>query len=159
MKKILMFIALILICFGIKAQSEKADICYVKTGDHVYFGQDLKIGIIQTRIILADGTVEKVKNRDVKAFMHDGKLYELMPVICAKHDTVCLALMEFIASKSGMKLYRYYCTRDENNPRYIYFVFKDGKFYSRVEDAESAKEVLPKFGIKVKVQNLGLAFN
>jgi hypothetical protein len=67
MKRSIAITALILICFGIKAIASEPDYCYVKTADKTYFGLDLKIGLIHTRIVQPDGTFAEVNNRDVIA--------------------------------------------------------------------------------------------
>jgi len=136
--------ALVLVFFGIRAYAGEPA-CYVKAGDKVYFGQDIKLGVIHTRIISPDGTVIKVHNRDIKAYMHDNRLFQVMPVICGKNDTVCQAMMEFLAVKSGLSLYRYDCP---NHCDVYFFVFKDGKFYQRI-DQEQAQAELARFGVKV----------
>jgi len=122
-----------LICFGIKAIAGSDDACYVKTGDKVYFGQDLKMGLTHVKIISPDGTVVKVNNHDITAYKHHNKLYELLPVICEKGDTICKAFLE--------------CCEGCNVVKYAYFVFKDGKYYLRI-DKYNADAIMPFFGIK-----------
>jgi len=177
MKKSIVIAALVLICFGIKAfaQSEdisyvgttdktypdkgiitapaktndfSEDICYVKTADNVYFGQDMKIGLVKTKIISVEGSVTEVKNNKITAYMHENKLYELLPVFCERNEIICYAMMEYITSRSGLNLYRY-CCYDGGDPRYGYFVFKNKKLYLRVEQ-NNALAILPFFGVAVK---------
>jgi len=137
---------LVLLCFGIKTVATKPDVCYVKTADKVYFGQDVKVRMIYTKIISSDGTVQKVKTNDVKAYMHDNKLFECMPLICPDGDTLCHAFMEKMSSRSGLNLYRYKCC-SECGVTCIYFVYKDDKLYLRVNQM-NAESILPFFGIK-----------
>ena len=64
MKKSIFLVAVMLICFGIKTfAGNPDDICYVKTADKVYFGQDIKMGLVYTKVISADGTVAKLKTK------------------------------------------------------------------------------------------------
>jgi len=176
MKKSIVIAALVLICFGIKAfaQSEdisyvknddkvyvgqdmkmgpvetnniSEDICYVKTADKVFFGQNMKIGLVKTKISTAEGSVTEVKNNKIIAYMHENKLYELLPVVCERNDTVCYAMMEYITSRSGLRLYRY-CCYDGGDSKYGYFVFKNNKLYLRV-DQNNALAILPFFGVEV----------
>ena len=147
-KNWVLIIALTLICFGFKAIAVNPDdVCYVKTADKVYFGQDVKMGLVYTKVISADGTVAKLKTKEIKAVMHENKLYELLPVVCERYDTLCYAMLEYVTSRSGLKLYKYCCVagRDE---KYGYFVFKDNKFYLRV-DQNNAVAILPFFGIEL----------
>jgi hypothetical protein len=146
MKKSILFIALLLICFGLKSIAANPDVCYVKTSDKVYFGQDVKIGMIHTKIISDDGTVRKIKNNDVLAYMHENKLYELLPVICEKGDTICKALMEQLSSRGDFKLYKYKC-QESGYEQCAYFVFKDGNLYLKINQL-NADSILPFFGLK-----------
>jgi len=147
MKKTIVIIAIILTSFGIKAMAEGESISYVKTGKNVFFGHDLKIGLFNTRIISDEGSITKVANRDIVAYKHQSRLFEYLPVVCESKDTICYAMMEYIATRGGLKLYRY-CCYDEKDPRYSFFVFKNNKFYLGINE-KNAESTLPFFGIKV----------
>ena len=154
MKNSILIIALILICFGIKAIASEPDLCYVKTADKVYFGTDIKMGLLHTRIVLPDGTFAEVDNRDITAYKDHNKLCLLMPVICNNSDTLCFELMEYVTTKNGYLVYKYCCSRDTEDDRLTtcakknyFFVFKDGKFYRRIDEEQT--EALAAFGIKV----------
>lgn len=147
MKKSIVIIALILICTGIQAMAGGESVNYVKAGGKVYFGKNIKFGLFNTKVIDADGTITKVPNRKVEACMHNSKLYERLPVVCENNDTTCLAMMEYITSRAGLKLYRY-DSYPEKKSRYEYFVFKDNKFYLRINQ-DNALSILPFFGVEV----------
>ena len=135
-----------LVCFSFKVIASDPDVCYVKTADKVYFGQDVKVRMIYTKIISSDGTVIKIKTNDVKSYMHDNKIYESLPLICMDGDTLCHAFMEKMASRSGLNLYRYKCCSD-CGVNCVYFVYKNQKLYLRVNQM-NAESILPFFGIK-----------
>jgi hypothetical protein len=147
MKKSFAIIAFILLCFGINVMAGGESTSYVKANGKVYFGQDLKTGLLKMKIISSDGSVIKVSNRDVEAYMHDSRLFERLPVVCDNNEILCEAMMEYITSRSGLKLYRYFHT-EMNVSSYSYYVFKDGKFYLRIDET-NAEATLPFFGIKV----------
>jgi len=154
MKKSIVIIAVMLISFGIKAMAGNDDDCYLKTADKLYFGKDIKVGLTHTKIIYPDGTLTEVLNRDITAYRHHNKVYMMMPVICDKNDTLCLAMMEHISSKKGFSVYCYRCCDKDfyfydpgNVYKNIFFVYKDGKFYKRIEEDQT--EALKSFGIKV----------
>jgi len=151
MKKSIVLIALLLACFGMQAQPQKADFCYIKAGDKVYFGKDIVTGLIHTRVVLPDGLFAEFDNREITAYKHHDKLYMLMPVICDKSDTLCLAMMEYITSKSGYMVFRYCCSTEEDRlteaKRNYFFVYKEGKFNCRI--SEDQTDALLSFGIKV----------
>jgi hypothetical protein len=147
MKRSILMTALILICFGIKAIAAGPDVCYVKTADKVIFGKDVKKGMVYTKIISSDGTITKVANNEIKSYMHEGKRFDLLPLICPDtKDTLCYAFMEYMTSKSGLKLYRYECCELRDHIM-VYMVYKDEKLYLRVTPY-NAESILPFFGIK-----------
>ena len=145
MKKSLIIMALLLVCFVAGAIAGGESTSYVKTGDHVYFGQNLKKGLFNTKIISSDGTVTKISNRDVVAYMHNSRLFEYLPVIGESNNIMSHSMMEYVTTKSGLNLYRYDCPSGLET-KSCYFIFKDGKFYLRV-DPKNALTVLPFFGI------------
>jgi len=147
MKTSIAIVAFLLISFGLQAIPGGDDISYVKTDNKVYFGQDVKMGMFNTKVIASDGAVTKVRNKDVTAYMHDAKLYESLPLVCDSKDKACFALMEYVTTRGGLNLYRYCCYRD-SSPKYQYYVYKGGEYHLRI-DQKNAKTVLPFFGIKV----------
>jgi len=151
MKKSIVIIALVFACFGINAIAANEYDCYLQAGGKVYYGQDLKIGLVHTRIVLPDGTFAEVDNRDITAYRHHDKFFMLMPVICNGSDTLCFAMMEFIKAKSGCTIFRYCCSGEEDRlteaKKNYFFLYKEGKFYRRIEEDQT--EALLAFGIKV----------
>ena len=154
MKKLILIAVLMLISFGIKAQTGNEYDCYIKAGDKVYIGTDLKMGLIHSKIKLPDGTVKEIYNRDITALRNHDKLYMMMPVICDKSDTLCMALMEYIKSSSDYDVFLYCCYdmvdhayRLDNVYKNVFFVYKDGKYYRRLNEDQT--EDLSDYGIKV----------
>jgi len=131
---------------------------YIKADGKVYFGSEIRTGLFKTRITHADGTSTKFSNGTIEAMLNKGKAYELLPVVGKKNKVVCHALMEFVAAKNGLRLYRYNCYSehcdlangiiDKAHPQSIFYVFKDGKFHLLV-DSDNAASILPFFGIEV----------
>jgi hypothetical protein len=154
MKKSILIFALMIVCFGVKAIAGNEGDCYIKTADKTYVGNDLKFGLSHTKIYFADGNFVKVKNSDIMAYRNHDKLYMLLPVVCNNTDTLCLAMMQYITSKSGgYVVFSYCCATGEfedrltNAKKNHFFVFKDGKYYRRIEEDQT--EALAAFGIKV----------
>jgi len=151
MKRSILIIAFMFVCFGIKSIAANPDDCYLKSGDKVYVGKDIKEGLIHTRIILQDGTTVEVDNHDISAYRHHNKVYMLMPVICNYRDTLCFAMMEYISSKNGFSIFRYCCRTDQdeltNAQVSHFFIYKNGKFYRRIDEDQT--EALAAFGIKM----------
>jgi hypothetical protein len=157
MKKSILITALIMLAYGTMAYAGEK-VCYLTANGNTYFGMNLKQGLFKTKIVSTDGKMFKVKNREIDAFSDGNHLYEKLPVICENNDTVCMAMMEYLTSREGLKLYRYTCFYEDNDAststfkkaseHYGYFVFKDGKFYLRI-DEKNASEAFPFFGIDV----------
>jgi len=147
MKKSLFILALFLISFGAKAMVSDNSISYVKTGSEVYFGQDLKIGLFNYKLIISDGTVKKIPVREVVAYTHNSQHFEYLPVVNKLNVVSGYAMMEYVTQRNGLNLYRR-CCLDEKKEKYDFYVFKNGEFYLKV-DQENAKTTLPFFGIKL----------
>ena len=147
MKHSILIIALVFFGFLLKAMAEGETDSYVKTDSNVYFGQDLKMGLFNTRVFSSDGTVTKIPYHEIVAYMDNLRLFEYLPVVCERNDTTCYAMMEYVTSRSGLSLYRYDCY-DCKVKRSVYYVFKGNKFHLRI-DQKNASTTLPFFGIKV----------
>jgi len=145
MKKSIFLIALMLLCFSMKIFAGKDDPCFVKVGDKVYAGKDLKIGTIYTKLYLDDGTMTKFRNNEITAYRHHDKMFMLLPVICEHNDTLCMAMMQYINTKAGFSVYKYCCPDNGD----LFFVYKDNKFYRRINSA-IAKEELANYDIVVR---------
>jgi hypothetical protein len=145
MKKSLAIITLIFLCFGMEVMAGGYVTSYVKTKDQVYFGQDVRLGLFNYRVVSNDGTVTKVRNSEVMAYTKDSNLYENLPVFF--EDKASWQMLQFVTVKQGLSLYSINCYR-EKCTKSEYFVFKNGEFYLAV-DQRNAKTVLPFFGIKV----------
>lgn len=147
MKKSLAIFAIFLIGFGIIATAETSPFSYVKTDNAVYYGSDLKMGLFNMKIISSDGSVVKIPNQQVKAYQHNSRLFEYLPILCEKKDTICFSMMEYLTTRSGLKLYRC-CSHEQKETKYDFYVFKDNKFYLSI-NKQNAKAILPFFGIEV----------
>jgi hypothetical protein len=157
MKKSICIVIFIMMAIGIKVIAGEK-VCYVTSNGNTYFGKELRQGLFKTKIVSADGKVIKVKNKDIDAISDGKHLFEKLPMICENNDTVCMAMMEYLTSRDGLKLYRYTCYSEDNDPltntyqqvhqQFGYFVFKDGKFYLQI-DEKNAETTFPFFGIDV----------
>ena len=135
----------IVIFWGIRASGIAHDDCYLRAGDKIYFGEDIKIGPVHTRIIFTDGTSVKVDNHDVATYRHHNQMFMRLPVICEKNDTLCYAMMKYITTRDGISIFQFCCKHDDD----VFFEYKDGKFYRRL-NASEAKTELAQMGIKTK---------
>jgi hypothetical protein len=131
MKKLSVLLIMVMLVLMVKAGGEAT--AYVTIGSKTYF-------------------CEKVDSYSL-----NGRMFERLPVMCKDAPANCTALMEYITSRNGFRLYKY-CkvqehgdlsnnTYEKAHLEYMFFVFKDGKFYLPVT-AENAESILPFFGIK-----------
>ena len=157
MKKCLIIVVLCLLSAGLYA-ADKENISYVKTKGVTYFGTEVRPGLFNIRVITTDGSKVKVQNTEIQSVMHDGRLYELMPVVCKDNRVIRMAMMEYITSKDGLRLYRYSsCNKccelekgiiTNTDAGDVYYVFKDGKFFLRIDET-NAGATLSFFGLEI----------
>ncbi len=147
MKNSILIMALILISFGAKAVAGEKSTSYVKTDKEVYIGEDLKVGLFNTKVISLDGTVTKVPNRDVVAYMHNSRMFEYLPVTDKSNNTTSLVKMEYITTRGGLNLYRQ-CCYENDATKFDFYIYKSGEFHLYV-DKKNAPTTLPFFGIRV----------
>ncbi len=157
MKNVIVITALCLLTARLYA-AEKENVSYVKANGKTYFGIEVRTGIFKTRVIASDGQKVKVQNTEIQSVMHDGRLFELMPVVSRNNKVIRMAMMEYITSKDGLRLYRYNyynnCSRLEKgiitntDPDDVFYVFRDGKFYLRIDES-NAESALPFFGLNI----------
>ena len=158
MKKLVFITMMLMVAIGLKLFAAN-EISYVKANGKIYLGTEVKFGLSNTRITTLEGKIVKVPNARVEAYMHNDRLFERLPVVCQDNAVACMALMEFVASRSGLRLYRYSSIYEDMDPlankfekakeHYDYYVFKDGMFYLLIT-RKNAATVLPFFGLDIK---------
>jgi len=151
-------VALMMMVFALAAKAGSESVSYVKAGGKTYFCRDLKQGLFRAGLLMDDGTILKVPFTKIDAYQCKGHLYERLPLMCDNSKPGCTALMEFITTRNGLRLYKYCqygeCCDPARNvynkaqPQFLYTVFKDGRFYLKI-DQQNAASVLPFFGIEV----------
>lgn len=156
MKRTLVLLAAI---FFALATQVAGKISYVTTGDKTYFSEDVKVGYTNVRITDENGIKLKMHLKNVDSYMIDGKLYDRLPLVCRNGNVKCTALLELVAFRNGLRLYKYYsegtnddlgcCFIDGSENQAMYFVYKDGNLYLRV-DEKNAETVFPFFNMKLK---------
>ena len=156
MKKLSLLLILVMSVLLLKAGGES--VSYVTFNGKTYFGEKVKQGLFNMTLTLSDGTIMKVPLKKVDAYSTNGHLFERLPVMCQNAPENCTALMEYVTSRNGFRLYKYSVVQEHgelyNNSyekahmEYGFFVFKDGKYHLEVTQ-KNAESVLPFFGIEV----------
>lgn len=131
---------------------------YVIAKGKTYICNKVIIGPANTKIYNAAGEVTKIPCSLVESFMQDNKVFVKLPVINKGNDTLGLAFMQYLSSRSGLQLYRY-CSRCLQydplesviapvNMVFRYYVFKGSKFFMLLDET-NADSYLAFFGVKV----------
>jgi hypothetical protein len=126
--------------------------------DKTYFCDKLIIGISGAKIYNAAGEITKIPGKSIKSFIKNGQVFVKLPVVSRWNDTIGMAFMQLISSRSGLQLFRYCsnCLRYdpvENaiapaNPVYRYYVFKGGR-YLLLLDENNSQAFFDFFNVKV----------
>jgi hypothetical protein len=160
MKKLIAILLLVMFAFTLEARNdpESSNVNYVKSGDKIWLCEKMKSGLFALNIRMEDQGTLKIPFREVDSYFCNGRLFERLPVIYEGAPSGSTALMEYITSRNGLRLYKYCkygeCGELVNNTyekahlQFTYFIFRGGKFYLEV-DQKNAPTVLPFFGIKV----------
>lgn len=156
MKNLFVMLTLILSFLFLKAGEKTTN--YVTYEGKTYFCQKATPGLFNMNLTMDDGTILKVPIKKVDAYSCNGRLFERLPVMCEGATANCTALMEYVTSRNGFRLYKYCkvqehgnlydCTYQKAHKETTYFVYKDGKFHMQVTK-ENAESVLQYFNIKV----------
>ncbi len=156
MKKLSAFLILFMSVLLLRAGGDASS--YVTVNGKTYFCQTVKSGLLNMNLTMSDGSIIKVPLKKVDSYSCNGRLFERLPVRCKWAPANCTALMEYVTSRSGLRLYKYCkvqehgelydCSYKNAHMEFEYFVFKNGKFYLHVTQ-DNAASVLPFFGIQV----------
>ena len=149
MKKVVMLFALFMLFF---AGSTLGAMNYVIIEGKTYFSDEVKMGLSRIKLVTDEGWVLKAPLKKVEACMVEGKVFERVPVVCCNGKFRCMALLELVSTRNGLRLYKMHsCDSalgcvfcDKQNRESIYMVYKDGKLHLRI-NRENAATVLAFF--------------
>jgi hypothetical protein len=156
MKKLSVLLVLVMSVLMLKAGGEAAS--YVTFDGKTYFCQKITPGLFNLNLTMDDGTIMKVPLKKVDSYSCNGRLCERLPVMCKGAPANCTALMQYITTRNGFRLYKL-CEYNECGDLWDntykkahlqveYYVFKDGKFHLQVTK-DNAGSVLQFFNIPV----------
>ena len=158
MKKLFAILVLAMFAFVVEANAGNETLNYVKSGGKTYFCDKVRPGLFCANITLEDGSTLKIPFSKIDAYFCNGHLFERLPVVIKGEMTGQTALMEYVTTRNGLRLYKY-CefgecgdlmdnTYKKAHQQTAYYVFKDGGFYLEI-NKKNASTVLPFFGIDV----------
>lgn len=157
MKKVRALLSIMLLVFGNLAISMTANDIVISEGK-TFFCEKVLMGPATARVYNAAGEMTKIPSRSVESFIKDDKVFVKLPVVNKTKDTVGMAFMQYIASRSGLQLFRY-CSNCLHydpvegviapiNAVYRYYVFSGGKFFLLLDEVNT-ESFLSYFGVKI----------
>jgi len=154
MKKLSVLLILLMSVLMLKAEGEATS--YVSINGKTYFCESVKSGLFNMNLTLNDGTIMKVPFKKVDSYSCKGRLFERLPVMCKGEPSNCTALMEYVATRNGFRLFRH-CEYGECGNMWDnsykkahlqveYYVYKDGKLHFQAT-TDNIESVLDFFNI------------
>jgi len=153
------FILLNLMLIALSGQARNPPINdIVVSGGKTFFCDKVIMGPASAKIYNSAGEISKIPSQSVESFIKSGQVFVKLPVVTMANDTVGMAFMQYINSRSGLQLFRY-CSQCLHydpvegviapiNQVYRYYIFKGGKYFMLL-DEKDADTFLSFFGVKV----------
>ncbi len=145
MKKVLVIIAAALLCVNLQTWADGTEVNYIKSGEKVYFGKSIHIGLFNTRMELEDGSSILLPNKKVDAYSKGQRVFERLPILNESNQVQGFKMMELIKTRAGLNLYRSKISSSDG-VCYDWYVFKGGKLYLNLTE-KNQSNVLPFFGL------------
>lgn len=151
MKKIVAVFVVVMLAFMATAYG---GMNYVIVDGKTYFSEEVKVGVSHVKMVTDDGFTLKAPLRKVDAYMVNGKIFERVPLICCNGKMKCTALLELVAHRNGLRLYKCHTSDttlgcpflDKNSEESVFLVYKEGNLHLRI-DNENAETVLAFFHV------------
>jgi len=142
MKKLVALFAVLMLALAAWAGDE---LNYVVIEGKNYFSEEVKVGMRNIRMTTDEGLTLKVPLKKVDAYMVEGKIFERQPLICCDGKVKRTALLELVAQRNGLRLYKLHsddcrlgcCFLDKNEMETIYLVYKEGNLHVRVNETNA----------------------
>ena len=163
MKKLIVLLALVSFGFITKAANELNDasnkagkeICYAIVAGKSYFSEEVKVLFNRIRMHTEDGMVLTVPLSKVDAYSVDGRIFHRLPLVSKSGKEKGSALLEVVAHRNGLTLYRYYSTdkslgcwfEDNKGKTGMYFVYSGDEYHVSV-DERNFRTLMPFFGVQ-----------
>ena len=106
MKKLATILAAVLIGLSAFAKDYSGNFYMVSTGEKLTCTK-IQVGAKNIKATLENGEKVTVPISTVKMYSLNGKIYEKLPVFVDNKDSKQQMFMEFIATRAGLKLYKY----------------------------------------------------
>jgi len=103
---------------------------YIITDGNVKYFKKLRFNISANLVGIDESGKMRYNIDEITAYSKDGHIYERVPVICNGKETGTSELMELLAYRNGLKVYRRDVFTGCNNSRADeYIVFNNGKYH------------------------------
>jgi hypothetical protein len=157
MKNLFVLLSIILVTSVCQAISPPINDIVVSDGK-TYFCDKVIMGTASAKIINAAREAFKIPSKSVESFTKNGQVFMKLPVITKANDTIGMAFMQYINSRSELQLFRYCsnCLKYDPvegviapvNNIYRYYIFKSGKFFMLL-DGNDLDIFFDFFGVRV----------
>ena len=144
MKKLISFLTIgLLISFSVKAADLKSNYYVLSNGEMNNF-KNIQFRANEIKVTLENGEKLIIPKAQIKAIKANGKYYEKLPVYVNNQPTSQEEFMEFVATRGGLKLYKYRAdinssrSKGFNEGNYqmdYYVVFRGDQYWVEVTDA------------------------
>lgn len=146
MKKFILFSIICLFAIAGFSRNLTGDYYMDSTNEKLYC-KKISLGKEVTVVILENGQEVTVPTSEIKMYSVDGKIYEKLPVYINNQNTNTSEFMEFMATRAGLKLYKYTMLEKKsdkkpNAKRKVekYYVFKGDQFWMEVTEKTKANQ-------------------
>ena len=143
MKKLIIFLATgLLMILSVNAADLKANYYVLSTGE-INNCRNVQFKANEIRIVLENGEKLIISKSEIKAIKVNGKYYEKLPVYENNKPTNQEEFMEFVATRGGLKLYKYRASISDNRSKGFnekayemdyYVVFRGDQYWVEVND-------------------------
>jgi hypothetical protein len=157
MKKLLVFLSVVLFCLSGIAKDTGASCVSTKEGKmnckKIYMGYN------KARVVLENGQKKTIPVDLISSYTLNGKVFTKLPLYENGKETYKLVFMELIKAQSDSSLYKYeyfnygrsaYDFSDLNAQRFSYFLYKDNILMEL--DEKSLLNVCKLFGLPVRYE-------
>lgn len=106
MKKLTTVLAILLLCLTGFAKDLGGNFYMMSTGEKLYC-KKIQVGASNIRATLQNGEKVSIPTAMVKMYSLNGRIYEKLPVFVNNKYMKNNRFMEFVATRAGLKLYKY----------------------------------------------------
>ena len=102
-----LFFLFALLVSSLVSHAQTTELNYVITESDTIYCSRVQIGLTKTKVTLLSGEKIKIANNEITGYAYSGKFMRKLPVYLNKKQTDCCALMELVANKNGLSIFKH----------------------------------------------------